>query len=1241
MTGEHLLSTLASRSVRLNSSDGRLRFQAPEGAMDQGLREAIQEHKDSLLAALEDRAGFLQMCPLSCNQLSLFFLHLLDPKTPAYNLAIAVRFRSAVDSGRLRKAVEHLVRRHGQLRTTYSSLPFADTIVHCQLTAEYLPPGFEEHDATSLDEQGLLESVRSFYSAPIDLEAGPIVQAALFKQGEEGGVLVVKLHHIAADGWSLNLIARDLGGFYRDPATGNPASDNEEAGTYTEFSLQQREFLSSPDGLKQLGYWKNIHAHQAAFLQLGPSDGRPAFRRPVGATRRFEIDEAECAALNECAKRLGITAFALLLAAFQAFLMRRCGQADIVTGIPTLGNRGGKFGNTVGYFVNPVALRCRRALPIGFGEHARLTMRELSGALDNRDAPFAIVVERMGGARDPSRTAVFQVLFNVLSAKTLGEAMDLLYGSPGGITVDFCGMKAEAYPIDQQEGQFDLTLELIDRGRYLTGLFKYCTDLFAAEEAAGMLRDFRELLRNVATDPDGTRVEEGGIGNKPAQEVVVAATFTADTMRDPFEFWFARLGWRTGVVFSQFNQVFQALLDPSSVLRQARAGYGVILIRFDDMAGPLPRGSSGSPDSSEPLTKRLASNLDELIKAVEEAARAAVVPLCVVFCPSSPRFREMAPEEFRLREDAAARLESIRGVHALTAETLFQWFPLREYYEPLGEELGHMPYTKEFFCVLATGIVRSLHAMGKKPLKALVVDCDGTLWEGVAAEDGPDAVVIGAAQIRIQEFLIEQSRKGVVLCICSKNRESDVWAVFDGRPEMALKRRHVPFWRIDWRPKSVNVRELAFEIGIDLDAIAFLDDNPLEREEVHAACPSVLCVDLPAEWEDRVPYLRHLWPLDNLRVTEDDRKRNEYYGTERLRDELRAGAESFSGFLDRLGLEVDLGPAEPADHERLAQLSVRVNQFSTTGRRMTARDVAEYGEAPGHSVFAVRARDRFGDYGLVGAVFASVSGKGLRVDSLLLSCRALGRGVEYRMAAGIARFAASAGCSLVEFPFLPTERNEPARAFLESIGESCQAASDRNGTLQVAVGVLLNARFTPQGSPKIKPGKRTVHAAAGAERPVWDERVVSIAAELRAADRILSAVEEWRVRAKPAPRGGPGGREAPKAPVSDVERLIADSWKRALVVEEVGTGDNFFDIGGTSILLAQVAVDLGRRGLEISMADMFRYPTIAALSRRLGRSKTDGDGLEATISHGERQRAALEAHGLPAAFRRLKHHRGK
>ena len=283
----------------------------------------------------------------------------------------------------------------------------------------------------------------------------------------------------------------------------------------------------------------------------------------------------------------------------------------------------------------------------------------------------------------------------------------------------------------------------------------------------------------------------------------------------------------------------------------------------------------------------------------------------------------------------------------------------------------------------------------------------------------------------MQQFMLELWSKGFLLCLCSKNDESDVLEVFDNHPDMLLKRDHLVSWRINWRPKSENIRSLAQELNLGLDSFVFVDDNPLECAEVRSGCPEVLTLQLPPE-EEITKFLGRIWAFDRLKVTSEDRQRTAMYKQELERASFQAQALTIDEFLAGLNVQVRFSEPSPSQLSRVAQLTQRTNQFNFTSMRRTEAQVQHLPES-GLECRVVEVGDRFGDYGLVGLMIFGDRNNALEVDTFLLSCRVLNRGVEHRMLNELGKLALERNLPMVIVTFVATKKNKPAADFLESV----------------------------------------------------------------------------------------------------------------------------------------------------------------------------------------------------------------
>ena len=635
--------------------------------------------------------------------------------------------------------------------------------------------------------------------------------------------------------------------------------------------------------------------------------------------------------------------------------------------------------------------------------------------------------------------------------------------------------------------------------------------------------------------------------------IAICATFTVEAIQPALAFWLEELRFEHEIRFAGYSQIYQQLLDPDALFARNRSGFNVALVRFEDWL------RAGGPDGPHEHSQRLAD-------AIRAAAATFSVPLILVICPATP---EHAAGFEQAERSLRAGIADLPAVHVVDPMSVESWYPVAATHDPHGDELGHLPYTPEYFVAAGTAIARKIHAIAAPPFKVIALDCDDTLWRGICGEDGPHGVVLDESRRTLQLFMADRRRAGMLLALCSKNNEEDVEETFAAHPEMPLRLTDFSERRVNWEPKSANLNEMAEDLELGLDSFILVDDNPKECTEAQAGSPGVLALPLPARAEEIPEFLNHVWAFDRARVTEEDRRRAELYAQRTERAKAQKASANLEEFLASLQLEVAIVPMEAGQLERVAQLTRRTNQMNASCIRRSEAEVQALLASGAAECLTVSVRDRFGSYGLTGVILFRGEGAALVADTFLLSCRALGRGVEHLMVARLGEIALARGLARVEIPFVASGRNRPAQLFLESIGAPLAAAEAAAVRYQVSKAATLpaptDAKSTQSKSTQAK------STGAGALRPDY----LKIATELRTVEQIAERIRLASRRAVPL-------RADTDPPRTPLERDLAELWAGLLNLPAVGVHSNFFELGGHSLL----AVQLLSRVRQIYLVDL-------------------------------------------------------
>jgi FkbH-like protein len=364
------------------------------------------------------------------------------------------------------------------------------------------------------------------------------------------------------------------------------------------------------------------------------------------------------------------------------------------------------------------------------------------------------------------------------------------------------------------------------------------------------------------------------------------------------------------------------------------------------------------------------------------------------------------------------------------------------------EMLGRMFLSPKGSELFAEPLKRALLGLTRTPKKVLVLDLDNTMWGGILGEDGPDGIKcggegVGYAFLRFHRAIARLKRNGILLAICSKNNEADALAVFKNHPDLGLRIEDFVAHRINWLPKSENLKSMAEELNLGIDSFVFFDDSAFECEHVRQVLPKVDVIQAPSDPSDYVKALNEYPGFDTFRVTEEDRSRSKQYLDEAKRQNIKRSVTNLEEFYTSLDMKATLSLADESSFARVHQLVWKTNQFNLTTRRYEENELRDLLKSPDYSLYVLRLSDKLGESGITGLVIVKKGKQTWEVENLLLSCRIIGRTVEFGLIRFIAEKAKSAGATELEASFIRSDRNQVAAEYLPQSGFSRIASSDR------------------------------------------------------------------------------------------------------------------------------------------------------------------------------------------------------
>ena len=561
-----------------------------------------------------------------------------------------------------------------------------------------------------------------------------------------------------------------------------------------------------------------------------------------------------------------------------------------------------------------------------------------------------------------------------------------------------------------------------------------------------ILKDVRERPSYSVYQRAGARLSRLGglseVAGRRRVRIAVLSSFTLDPIGPYLQVGcFQRDIW-ANLFFPGFNQFAQQILTPDSELYTFGPDICFLHVLPEALVSEMGP-SSPDPDQVDPLA--------EALKGLIEAFRSRSPADLVVSNFSTPgRFpyslqRDEAPELYPcLNNELDKVAHDVSGVHVLDYEGLTAYHGKESVADERLRHIARMEVGEGFLPKLANKMLAYVLALRGLGRKCIVLDLDNTLWGGIIGEDGADGISLGpeypgSAFVEFQRALLSLHRRGILLAINSKNNEPDALEALQGHPAMVLRPQHFAAMRINWRDKCQNIEEIAEELNLGLESMVFIDDSPHERDMMRRLRPEVLTPEWPKDVVHYRGTLESLYDFETMSLTAEDLERGAMYASEAEREKFRQRNGTMEDYLFGLKLEVQIKKAEEADMPRVHQLVNKTNQFNLTTRRLSSADIESFRQRDDVVVQVLRSGDAFGDNGLVGVAILMRETEDdaeatWRIDSLLMSCRVLGRTVDTGFLGYLLEYLEARGCRYVIGEFVPTSKNAMVKDFYAEAG---------------------------------------------------------------------------------------------------------------------------------------------------------------------------------------------------------------
>ncbi len=483
LQGPNIIQLSESVLELINNSDGE----------DQSTSVVENSSSDNIVKEIP------QEFPLSYGQQGLWFLHRLAPDSTAYHFVFGSKFSPKINQEVVEKVFDTLLERHPALKSRFSLKNGQLT----QIIDDSIKFSLNKYDARNWSKEKLNSVVADEGKRSINLETGPLFRFTAFDLNDKEDLILITVHHIIFDAWSLAVLLDELFQLYFSNLAGTSHSLKPAKSNYAEFVKWQDKIANGPEGERHWHYWKEKLSGTLPILNLPLDRPRPAVQQLRGAMCPFKINSETTRKITELAKQEGATLYMSLLAAFQSLLHYYTGQDDIIVGSPMSARTKPEFNNVIGFFANPVAIRSKFEEDASYRSILNQVKDSVVEAMEHQDYPFLNLVKRLGIPQDPSTSPIFQVQFAMEKSKSVDQkGMAVFAIGQEGVKLDLGGLTMESIDIHQRDAQFEITLLVEEAMNSIFAAFEYNTDLFDADTMESMAQRYQLILENIVSDPD-------------------------------------------------------------------------------------------------------------------------------------------------------------------------------------------------------------------------------------------------------------------------------------------------------------------------------------------------------------------------------------------------------------------------------------------------------------------------------------------------------------------------------------------------------------------------------------------------------------------------------------------------------------------------------------------------------------------------------------------------------------------